>query len=321
MAENTHATHVEKEERDKKLFDSLDVARKRKSEMIEKIEKINLSVENFEDLKVDDKKTLRTNIDLIFKINAGMNAALNSGDKKVSLTVSSSTNIQNVVGTLSKVSGVMEYFLTQVAYLTKKGDTEEAIKIVNEQALVQGRINDAINSLEVAIKECFMKGYGNRFDIEDFLKEQRSQDLKGVNDAAKDGQTPSFIHAQFPKVSLDEIIQVCKPYSVEKAKKLYAEGKKPSIIAQEVELPLNMISSVTGELRKAYLTANQKEIEKAFAKEPDIKKLSEQFEVNSKKMKEFLQELALTNTKIDEALKLTTQKSAPSEDQSTVQSH
>lgn len=317
MAEKVKKTSNSPKERDKKLLTSLEIAQKRQAEMIEKITKIDLGTENFESLNVDGKKALRTNVDLIFKISAGMNAALGSGDKRVSLTVSSSTKIQDVVESLGKVSGVMEYFLAQVAYLTKRGDTEEAIKIVKEQAAVQDKINKAVSSLEEVLTSCFTKGYGNRFDVEEFLKEKRSQDLEGINAAAKEGKIPSDIYAQFPQVSLDEIKQICKPYSTEKAKKLYAEGKKLSIVAQEVELPINMISSVTGELRKAYLTSNQKEIEKAFTKEPDIKKLSDQFEVSPTKIKEFLQERALTNTKIDEALKLATQnKSTPSEDQS-----
>ena len=256
------------------------------------------------DLTTNDKTLLKANAATIFKMNAGVNTALHSGDRSIGFMVTSSRNMQDANSALNKLSGIMENMLSQAAYFTKRGETDKAIAVITEQANLQEELNKFITSLGEKAEKFFEKGYGRKDDVDEHKKKAHSTKMAKVNELAKLGKNPSEIAKEVEGIGLDEIQPICKPYLVEKAIGLFKEGKKPSMIGEAIELPTELISSSVGMYKKEFLSANKKEIEAAFIKESNIKTVAEMFEVKPKFMFTYLEELAANNSKVANALKI-----------------
>lgn len=255
-------------------------------------------------LTTSDKTLLKANTATLFKMNAGVNTALYSGDKSIGFMVTSSRNIQDANSALNKLSGIMENMLNQAAFFTKRGETDKAIAVITEQANLQEELNKFISSLDEKAEKFFAKGYGRKDDVDEHKKKAHSVKMTKVHELAKLGKNPSEIVKEVEGMSLEEIKPICKPYLVEKAIGLFKEGKKPSMIAETIELPTELISSSVGMHKKEFLSANKKEIEATFTKEPNIKTVAEMFEVKPKIMFTYLEELAASNSKVANALKI-----------------
>ena len=227
-------------------------------ELIERIKEINLDEK--------DSSVAREKINQIYKIRAGVNAAFFSGDRDIEITISSSKNIKELVEVAKKLSGSMEYFLSQTAYLTKIGDTDGAIKLIQEQAAFQSKILEHVNKLDEVVNGYLMKGIGKRGDVKAV---QEAEYLKKVKEVKED----------------------------------YASGKKLSEIAQTSGLSLEKLESLCQGLRFNYIDANKEEIIKSLTKSKDISSVAELYEIKPKQLKGALHSWARTDEKVEKVLK------------------
>ncbi len=227
-------------------------------ELIERIKEINLDEK--------DSSLAREKINQIYKIRAGVNAAFFSGDRDIEITISSSKNIKEVVEVAKKLSGTMEHFLSQTAYLTKKGDTDGAIALIQEQAKFQSSILEHVGKLDEVVNEYLIKGIGRRGDVKAAQEAEYVQKVKDVKEA-------------------------------------YASGKKLSEIAQTSEFTPEKLETLCQGLKFNYLEANREEILKALTKSKDMASVAELYEVKPKQLKGALHTWARTDEKADKVLK------------------
>ena len=160
----------------------------------------------------------------------------------------------------------MEYFLTQTAYLTKKGDTDGAIALITEQAKFQSSILGHVEKLDEVVNEYLRKGIGRRADV---IAAQEAEYTKKVKEV----------------------------------KEAYSAGKKLSEIALTSEFPLDKLEALCQGLRFEYINANKDEILKALTKSKDIASVAEQYEVKPKQLKGALHTWANTDEKAEKVLK------------------
>jgi len=260
-----------------KTADPVERAKSLKTSILTQIESIDLSVSDYAQKK--------SNISQIFKINAGLRAAQFSGERDLGITVSSSKNIKEVIEVLNKASGVMEYLLNQTAYLTKRGETDAAIEMIQEQAKLQEKLNDAVKTLDETVNGYLAKGYGRKATINEYKE---------------------AIYAK----------------KIEEAIKLYKSGKKLSEIVKTSELPVEVLTDKCGPFKNEFLDANKKEIEKLFFKEQNLKQLSESYEVKIKHIRATLILWAKTDQKLAELLEayFETEKASSANEEATAPS-
>ncbi|AHJ13131.1 hypothetical protein [Sulfurospirillum multivorans] len=260
-----------------KTADPVERAKSLKTSILNQIEGIDLSVSDYAQKK--------SNISQIFKINAGLRAAQFSGERDLGITVSSSKNIKEVIEVLNKASGVMEYLLNQTAYLTKRGETDAAIEMIQEQAKLQEKLNDAVKTLDETVNGYLAKGYGRKATINEYKE---------------------AIYAK----------------KIEEAIKLYKSGKKLSEIVKTSELPVEVLTDKCGPFKNEFLDANKKEIEKLFFKEQNLKQLSESYEVKIKHIRATLILWAKTDQKLAELLEayFETEKASSANEEATAPS-
>ncbi len=254
------------EKRKKEGRDFLSEAKHIQAELLESIQGINLDDK--------DKTTQRERINLIHKMRAGVNAAKYSGDRNVEITISSSNNIKELVEVAKKLSGVMEYFLTQTTYLTKKGDTNGAIDLIKNQAIFQDSISNHVKDLDAVVSKYLIDGVGRRGDV-------------------KAAQEADYIR------------------EVNEIKTAYVGGKKISEIATTSKLPIDKIESLCQGLRFEYLSSNKEEILKALSKSRDTQSVSKLYEVSNKQLRGILNSWAQTDAKafkVLESFKVANQK-------------
>lgn len=169
-------------------------------ELIERIKEINLDEK--------DSSLAREKINQIYKIRAGVNAAFFSGDRDIEITISSSKNIKEVVEVAKKLSGTMEHFLSQTAYLTKKGDTDGAIALIQEQARFQSSILEHVGKLDEVVNEYLIKGIGRRGDVKAAQEAEYVQKVKDVKEAYASGKKLSEI-AQTSDFTPEKLETLC----------------------------------------------------------------------------------------------------------------
>lgn len=255
-----------KEKKEKGSVSSLERAKSLKELIVRQIESIDLDVKDYTQSK--------SNVSQIFKINAGLRAAQFSGERDLGITVSSSKNIKEVIEVLNKASEVMDYLLNQTAYLTKRGETDEAIKMIQEQAKLQKELDTMVESVENIVVGYLEKGYARRTTINEF------NEAKNVK-------------------------------KIEAAIELYKSGKKLSEVAESTSLPIEMLVEKCGPFRVAFLEANKKEIEKLFFKDQDMKQIADLYEVKIKHLRAALSHWALTDLRLAKLLE--SQKPSPAE--------
>lgn len=227
-------------------------------------ENILSDIENI-DLGVNDFNARKTNINLIYKIRAGVNAARFSGERDLGITLSSSKNIKGVLEKLNKLSSIMEYMLTQIMFLSKNGETDQAMEMIQEQAKLQAEIDKAEEGFEKIIDTYLQKGYARRALIQEYNDEKEAEKVKNLVED-------------------------------------YQKGMKPSELVKKYELSAEVVSSKCSQYRVNYLEANKKEIEKLFLKEQNLAQLAETFEVKTKNVRAALVEWSKSDEKLSKVL-------------------
>ncbi len=233
--------------------DFLSEAKNIQAELLESIQGINLDDK--------DKASQKERINLMFKMRAGINAAKYSGDRDIEITISSSNNIKELVEVAKKLSGVMEYFLTQTTYLTKKGDTDGAIELIKSQALFQDSISKHVKDLDEVVSKYLIDGMGRRGDVR----------------AAQEAE-----YAR--KVNL--------------VKEVFSSGVKISEIVKTSGFTKEQIESICQNLKANYLNANKNEIVKALGKSKNILEVAQTFEVKAKLLRGVVLDWAKEDEKI-----------------------
>lgn len=228
-------------------------AEKIKESIIKEVEGINV--------QDNDYKTQRDNINKIYKIRSGVMAATLSKDKNVDFTISSSEKIKELVDVSKKISIIMDQYVDKVHYLNKKGEIEEAIEAIKEQAVLQEAIKDAVEPLEKIIVASLRKGVGNKRDIE----EQKQKDRK---------------EAEAPIIAL------------------YQEGKLISGISKDNNLEIEDVKRICGPYRQDFIKANEAEIKKAILKKTAFADVANSFELPTKILAKTLDALAQEDEKL-----------------------
>lgn len=223
------------------------------AELLESIQGINLEDK--------DKAAQKERINLMYKMRAGINAAKYSGDRDIEITISSSNNIKELIEVAKKLSGVMEYFLTQTTYLTKKGDTDGAIELIKSQALFQDSISQHVKDLDEVVSKYLIDGVGRRGDVK----------------AAQEAE-----HAR--KVNL--------------VKEVFSNGVKISEIVKTSGFTKEQIESICQNLKPTYLNANKSEIVKALGKGKNFLEVAQTYEVKAKLLKGIVLEWAKEDEKL-----------------------
>lgn len=246
-----------KEKKGKGTLSPLERAKSLQTDIVKQVSSIDLDVKDY----AQSKK----NVSQIFKINAGLKAAQYSGERDLGITVSSSKNIKEVIAVLDKASGVMDYLLNQTAYLTKRGDTDEAIKMIKEQAELQKSLDEMVGSMDKTINTYLEKGYGRKAAINEF------NEAKSVE-------------------------------KIEAAIKLYKSGKKFSEVAEESGLSVEVLVDKCGPYKADFFEANKKEIEKQFYKEQNLKQIADFYEVKIKHLRATMIQWAVDDQKLAKLL-------------------
>lgn len=244
------------------------MAKQKQGDFVQKAELIKQSIlKEIEsiDLTINDFSAQRTNINMVYKIRAGVSAARFSGERDVGITLSSSKNIKGLLENLNKLSSIMEYMLNQITFLAKNGETDKAMEMIKEQATLQTEIDKAEEAFGKIISTFLEKGYARRALLEEYKEEK---DAEKIENLIED----------------------------------YKKGTKPSELVKKYELSADVVAGKCSLHRVEYMTANKKEIEKFFLKEQDLKQTADNFEVKIKHVRAALIEWATDDEKLGKVL-------------------
>lgn len=221
------------------------------------------------DLDTNDFAKRKENISKIYKLSQGMFAANISGDRDVEFTVSSTSKIKELIESSQKIAKIMDYFIDSIAYFTKKGNTDKAMDLIKEQALLQDTIDLTTKALDVVSVEYLKKGIGSKSALDDFAKKD-------------------------------------KALKQEEIKSLYKTGMPCSEIATKLVVDIEYIKPLVAPFRAEYLEARKDEIKKAIIKKEDLLELAMRLEIKNKVLKATLNTWAVNDEKLEKALSLIT---------------
>lgn len=217
------------------------------------------------DLNTTDYARKKENINKIYKLSGGMFATNISKDRDVEFTVTSTSKIKELVESSQKIAKIMDYFIDNIGFVTKKGNTDKAMELIKEQAALQDIIDQTTKTLDAISEQYLRKGIGSRSDLEDLAKKDRA--LKQ-----------------------------------EEIKALYKTGMACSEIVTKLSVDIEQVRALTAPFKAEHLDARKEEIVKAVINKEELAELANRLEIKNKVLKTTLDIWAVDNDKLAKAL-------------------
>lgn len=213
------ATKITPKSGQKKSYDA--VAQTKRAQMMK--DKLLAQIEEI-DLNTPDYARKKENINKIYKLNGGMFATNISKDRDVEFTVTSTSKIKELVESSQKIAKIMDHFIDSIGFFTKKGNTDKAMELIKDQALLQDSIDETTKKLNEISEKYLRKGIGSKLDIEALARKDKELKEEEIKNLHKRGMACSEIATKFPGVDIEHVKALTAPFRSE-----YLEAQKDEI--------------------------------------------------------------------------------------------